>query len=302
MERYFTYAKYLQKKYGVKTYKLPVAIPVSCPNRDGTKGTTGCHFCSEKGTGFEHIGDKTSITNQLLDVKTKMTKRYKAKKFIAYFQNYTNTYQPVETLIKYMEECLIEDVVGIDIATRPDCIDATYIKELSKFSQLHKIDITIELGLQIANDEILESIQRGHTVSEYIMAAQIIKEHGLYLTTHIIGNLPKTTKEDIIRTATLMNTVSSDIVKLHSLYIAKGTMFAKWYEKNPSIVGTEEEYVERVCLFLKNLDKQIAVSRIVSRIPEQDALFANWGKHWFAIYNRILEKMIEENIEQGMDV
>lgn len=299
MMRYYTYKDYLIDRYGEKTYKLAIQIPVTCPNRDGTKGTKGCYFCSEKGTGFENPGQHVPIRNQLNTARDKVVKRYKAKKFIGYFQNYTNTYLPEEQLIEYLEEAAACDLVGLDIATRPDCVSEEYLRTIKTFMDKNKMDVTLEIGLQIANDQVLEAVNRGHTVSDYITCVTMAKELGFSICTHLILNLPDTTIEDVISTASLMNELNVDIVKMHSLYIAKDSEFGRLYQAGELELGTEKDYIDRAISFISHLDPRIAISRIVSRIPEEDSSFSNWDSSWWKIYNQINETLEERDIRQG---
>ncbi len=299
MNNYYTYKEYLMNLYGEKTYKLPIAIPVTCPNRDGHLGHKGCYFCSEKGTGFEHIGDHISVEDQLLSARDKVIKRYKAKKFIGYFQNYTNTYLPKEKLLGYLKEAASCDLVGLDIATRPDCLSEDYLQTIKDFSMETGLKVTFEIGLQIANDQILSAVNRGHTVEDFVDSVRKIKKSGFSVCSHLILNLPDSTMDDVIKTACIMNELQVDIVKLHSLYIAKDSEFGRMYQAGELTLGSEEEYVDRAVNFIGYLDPGIAISRIVSRIPEDDSSFSNWDSSWWKIYNDINQRLEISNIKQG---
>ena len=298
--RFYSYNEYLTNKYYEKTYKCSINIPSTCPNRDGTCGEQGCAFCSEKGTGFESFDNMVPVKEQILSARTKIIKRYKAKKFIGYFQNYTNTYMPIETFLTYIREALECNLVGIDIATRPDTLPEEYLTELKKIQLQYHVDITFELGLQIANDCVLEAVNRGHTVSDYKEAAYAIKKHGFNLCTHLILNLPETNMKDVKDTVLLMNEVQTDIVKLHSLYIAKDSIYEKEYLSGKMIVGDIDDYIDRVILFITHLDPNIAIARLVSRIPEKDAVFSNWDMSWWKIYNKIIDTLDKNDLRQGM--
>lgn len=299
MDRYFTYKKYLINKFGDKTYKLPIQIPVTCPNRDGTIGYGGCHFCSEKGTGFESLDSMTPIKAQLQTAREKVAKRYKAKFFIGYFQNYTNTYLPLETLLEYLEEASKEDLCGLDIATRPDCLSTEYLEAIKEFGEKKDLEITFEIGLQIANDQILENVNRGHSVKDYMESVCLVKSYGFSVCTHLILNLPGSTMDDVLVTAKVLNELEVDIVKLHSLYIASESIFGRMYLNEEISICSEEEYVNRVVTFIAHLNPKTAISRVVSRIPEEDGLFANWGFSWWKIYNDIMERLDSKDIIQG---
>lgn len=187
MERYKAYSTHLKELYGEKVYKLPVNLPVTCPNRmDGD----GCTFCGGVGTGFEAMNSEVSVSEQLNATKGKITKRYKAKKFIAYFQNYTNTFLPVDKFEKYLVEAAqTEDIVGISVSTRPDCITKEYLDCLKKISEEYQVKISMEYGLQTVNYKTLNKIDRGHTLAEYLDAVLMTAPYGFEICTHIILNL-----------------------------------------------------------------------------------------------------------------
>lgn len=298
---YYTYKQYLVKRYGEKVYKLPIQIPVSCPNKDPLSDNSGCAFCSSKGTGFEALENAPSIYDQLIYAKDKITARYHAEKFIGYFQNYTNTNLPVEKLISYFDEVVKFGVVGIDIATRPDCIDMNYLETLKNYSDQNNVDLTFEIGLQIANDQILSDMNRGHTVENFVQGVKLIKSFGFPVCVHIILNLPKSTSIDVERTINLLNELRIDIVKFHSLYIPNDCSLSRPYIEGKVIICTYEEYVNRVIASIRKLNPSIAISRLVSRIPEENALFSNWNMSWWKIYNDIMCFLKENNVYQGMD-
>lgn len=291
------YSNYLKGKYGEKVYKLPINLPITCPNRIHGGG---CSFCAEAGTGFEAMENTISVTEQLETTKELITRKYKAKKFIAYFQNYTNTYMPLEQFRAYMlEAARVPDIVEISVSTRPDCIKADYLQVLKEIESEFQIAITIELGLQTANYHTLDFIDRGHGLAEYIDAVLQIKSFDFTICTHIILNLPSDTIRDTIETAKILSALKIDIVKIHSLYIAKNTKLCKQYEDGTINLCSKEEYLERLRCFLEYLSPQIVVERLFSRVPEKDAVFSNWGTSWWKLQDEFLEKMEQHDSYQG---
>lgn len=294
---YSRYSYYLTNVYGGKTYKLPLNIPVSCPNR--VCGMGGCTYCDEKGAGFENLSDTFSVGEQIKKNRDYIGKRYKAKNFIAYFQNFTNTYLPIDMFEKYMNEAAEEDIVEIAVSTRPDCIRKEYLDVLYKIKQEKNIEITIELGLQSINSKTLRKINRGHTLAEYIDAVNEIKKYGFKICTHIILNLPWDDDEDAVETAKILSALKTDFVKLHALYIVDGTVMGEQYKNKEFEICSCEEYKKRVIMFLRYLSKDIWVQRLIGRAPEENSLFANWGRSWWAIRDEIEEEMHEKNYYQG---
>lgn len=296
---YNEYSTYLREKYGEKVYKLPINIPITCPNRDGTKGTGGCTFCAEVGTGFESLENTLSVAEQLRKNMTYIGKRYNAKKFIAYFQNYTNTYMPFEIFKTYIEEAAIENIVEIDISTRPDCIDEKYLQFLYDFREKSGVEITFELGLQTINYHTLDKINRGHGISEYIDAILKLKKYNFISCTHLILNLPWDDMRDVIETARVISALNVEQVKIHSLYLMKGTVMGNQYENNKFTICSKEEYIDRVVNFLQNLNDGIVIQRLIGRAPKENSLFVNWNTSWWKIKEEIEEEMTKRNTYQG---
>lgn len=295
---YYTYSDYLKNRYGEKVYKLPVNLPVSCPNR--TNGQKGCHFCAEAGTGFEAMDSSCSVKLQLQKTRELIEKKYKAHKFIAYFQNYTNTYLPLPDFKSYMEEAaLTEDIVEISVSTRPDCIREDYLQVLKEISFRHGCRISVELGLQTANYHTLQNINRGHGLAEFIDAVLMIKKCGFDICAHVILNLPGDNISDSIETAKILSALGVNAVKAHSLYIAKNTLLCEAYENGTITLCSKEEYFNRLLAFLEYLSPDIAVERLFSRIPEKDCVFCNWGTSWWKLKSEFLEKLEKEGSCQG---
>ena len=225
-------------------------------------------------------------------------KKYHANRFLIYFQNFTATYLPLETFRQYLLKAeQAENVVGVVISTRPDCLDGGHLELLDEVKQ-KGLDVFIELGLQSANDTTLKKINRGHSVSDYIRGAKLVKEHGFYLDTHLILNLPWDTDADIGTAAKLMNEVKTDSVKLHSLHIPYGTKLYDLYKAGEITVISKEEYFRRLYLFLKELNPDVAVQRLFSRAPKEDTAFCNWQTSWWKLeeeYYRFAEEQKKES-------
>jgi radical SAM protein (TIGR01212 family) len=299
MITYNEYSNYLKEKYKEKVYKLPVNIPCTCPNRDGTLGYGGCTFCAEVGTGFEMLDNSLSVKEQLKTNMEYISKKYKAKKFIAYFQNYTNTYLEFDKFKNYIREAVMEDIVEISVSTRPDCVPDEYLEFLYEIKKESGINISIELGLQTVNYHTLIDINRGHTLAEFIDAAVRIKKFDFEICAHVILNLPGDDMTDVVETAKILSVLSIDQVKVHSLYIMENTEMGRMYKNGEIKLITKDEYVERVIVFLEHLNSNVAVQRLVGRAPKENSLFVNWGMSWWKIKDEILDKMEKENRYQG---
>lgn len=298
MKLYNKYSDYLKLKYGEKVYKLPVNIPCTCPNRDGAIGYGGCTFCADVGTGFEMLDNSLSVKEQLNRNMEYISKKYKSDKFIAYFQNYTNTYMDIERFKVYINDALMDNIVEIAISTRPDCISDEILEFLNEIKK-QNVNITIELGLQTVNYHTLKNINRGHTLAEFIDAVLRVKRYNFEICTHIILNLPGDTILDTVETAKILSVLKINQVKIHSLYIMENTEMGRAYKNKEITLISKDEYVERVIVFLEHLDMDIAVQRLAGRAPKKDSLFVNWGMSWWRINDEILYKMKSENRYQG---
>lgn len=294
---YYPYSKFLKNKYGEKVYKLPVNLPVTCPNRIAGRG---CIFCAEPGTGFEAMDAQIPVAEQIIRTKEHISKKYKARLFIAYFQNYTNTFLPPESFRAYVTEAAkIKDIVEIAVSTRPDCITEEYLDILQKVSREHQVEITVELGLQTVNYHTLEKIGRGHTLAAFIDAVLMIRSYGFDICTHVILNLPWDDRSDCLETARVLSALKVNAVKIHSLYVAKNTPLCEAYENGTITLCSKEEYMERLICFLELLDPDMAVERLFSRIPEKDAVFCNWGMSWWKLKDELTKEMERRGTYQG---
>lgn len=296
---YNEYSKYLRDKYKCKVYKLPINLPISCPNRDGNISFGGCTFCGESGTGYESLENKLSVKEQLTKNMEYIRKKYNAEKFIAYFQNYSNTYIEFDKFCNYISEAIIKDIVEISISTRPDCIRKEYLKYLYDISKKNNINISIELGLQSVNYHTLNKINRGHTLAEFIDAINMIKSYEFETCVHLILNLPWDDIQDTIEASKIVSALGIKQIKLHSLNIIKGTKMAEQYTNGEIKIIDKEEYINRVITFLEYLNPEIVIQRLIGRAPKKDTLFSNWSTSWWKIKDDIVNKMMENNTYQG---
>lgn len=296
---YQVYSVWLKERYGEKVYKIPINIPVSCPNRDGTKGVGGCVYCGEKGGGNETLSDQLSVSEQMEKNIAYIGKRYNAKKYIAYFQSFSNTYCDFADFKRWINASIRPDVVEIAISTRPDCISDEQLIFLQTIKKDYGLEVTIELGLQSVNPRTLMIINRGHTLAEYVNAMDRIKSAGLMTCTHMILDLPWDQEEDVISAAKILSENGTDFVKCHSLYIEKNTLLKQWYDEKKLTLLTMEDYLQRSILFLEHLSPDIVVQRIIGRVPKEDSVITNWNTSWWKIKDELEAQMKKENKYQG---
>ncbi len=297
--RYRVYSEYLRQRYGEKVYKLPVSLPVTCPNRDGTCGVSGCVFCGEIGAGYENLPAEMTVAEQLAANIAHIAPKYKAQKFIAYFQNFSNTYMQPDKFADYLRQACRPGVVGVAVATRPDCVGDRHLEAMAEVRAAHNVDIFLELGLQTVNFHSLLKVNRGHTLAEFIDAVLRTKRFGVEICAHIILNLPWDDMTDAIEDAKVLSALGVEQVKLHALYIVKGTVMADWYTRGEVNLISKEEYVERVVTFLEYLHPVIVVQRLIGRAPASHTLFANWQSGWWTIRDDIERLMEERDTRQG---
>lgn len=299
LELYNKFSDYLKNKYGEKVYKIPLNVKATCPNRDGTVGFSGCIFCGEEGAGFETLDNCMLIKDQLKKNIDYIGRNYNSKKFIAYFQNFSNTYIEFSVFKKYIEDCLVPNVVAIYISTRPDTINNKYLEFLKKIKDENNIDIVIELGLQTVNIRSLKNLGRGHMLSHFIDAVLRIKKYNLETCVHMILDIPNDNLDDVIEGARILSVLEVSQVKCHSMYILEDTVLGEQYKKGLILPIDKDSYIERVISFLEYLSPKIVVQRLLGRAPKDKTLFCNWGTSWWKIRDEIENKMFLEKRYQG---
>lgn len=307
IERYKHLNTYLKELFGERTLKICIDGGFTCPNRDGKCGTSGCIFCSSKGSG-ELINSEPNISNQITQYfQTYRSKR--ANKFIAYFQNFTNTYNSVENLKKKYDSALIDDrIVALDIATRPDCINDDVAKLISSYMPKHKV--FVELGLQTSNDNTDKIINRGYESSVFTDAVKILNKYNIPVICHIMVGLP--TEQELIKvdnfdvfkaivdTVNFINKHNISGLKIHSTYIVKNTVLNKLYEENKYKPITYEEYMSNLTYIITHINPEIIIHRI-SADPPKDLLVApEWCLHKKWVLNGFDKILNEQNLFQGM--
>lgn len=272
---YRTYSEHCREKYGCKIYKLSIDAGFTCPNRDGTLGIGGCIFCSGRGGGdFAEAGG--SVTDQLQRAKKRVEAKNRGGKHIAYFQAFTNTYAPVEKLrALYLEAIAPEEIVGLAIGTRPDCLDNTVIALLAQINAIKPV--SVELGLQTVHESSAAFIRRGYVNQVYFDAVRRLKEAGLETVTHIILGLPGETPEMAAETTAAAVQAGTDGVKFHLLHVLRGTDLAKAYEKGVFSCLSMEEYLLWLKACLAEVPEHVVVHRITGDGAKKDLIAPLWS-------------------------
>ncbi|MBA3038031.1 MAG: TIGR01212 family radical SAM protein [Desulfobacterium sp.] len=270
--RYYDLNSYFRNIFGCRVQKITVDAGLNCPNRDGTISTGGCIYCNARGSGTGSHEKNLSITQQLTAGKTALSKRYKADKFIAYFQSYSNTYASYEKLKSLYDEALsVENIVGLSIGTRPDCVNKSVLKLLENYTKDYLI--WIEYGLQSANDETLLLINRGHDFNCFENAINLTKDRGIKICAHVILGLPEEYKTQMLKTAKALAKLKIDGIKLHLLYVVKGTKMEDLYLSGNYRCLGQDEYAQLICDFLELLPEDMVIQRLTGD-PHRDELVA----------------------------
>lgn len=272
---YRTLNQHYQEKFGCKVYKLAIDAGFSCPNRDGTIEYGGCIFCSGEGSG-EFAEKGCSVTAQLQQAKRRVSAKVKNGKYIAYFQAFTNTYAPVEHLRKLYEEAIgQEDVVGLAIGTRPDCLNDEVVALLAQINGIKPV--SVELGLQTVHPDSIQYIRRGYENNVYFDAVRRLKEAGIEVVTHIILGLPDETAEMAVQTTKAAVDAGTDGVKFHLLHVLQGTDLAKDYAAGKFECLTLEEYGSWLKQCIAALPAHITVHRITGDGAKRDLIAPLWS-------------------------
>ena len=297
-KRYYTFNYYLRHRFGKKVFKVSLDMGCGCPNRDGTKGVGGCIYCSEKRSGDFAGNPAEDIALQFEKIRNMELKKWDDAYYIAYFQAGTNTYGDFDKIKTAFERAVrFENVVGLSVATRADCIDqrfADLFYELSKGRYL-----TVELGLQTVHDRTARLINRCHSFEDFLKGYKLLQDRGINVCVHIINGLPGETKEMMLETVRQVGLLRPHSVKLHLLHILKYTPLAALYEKEPFHVFSLEEYASLICDQLEILPEDTVIQRITGDGAKSDLIAPLWSLKKFCVMNEIDKEMLRRNTVQG---
>ncbi len=295
---YKTLNEYYRETFGSKVAKIALDGGFTCPNRDGTLGYGGCIFCSVEGSGDFAQDAKLSIAEQIEQGKKMMNQKWVGLLYIAYFQAFTNTYAPISVLREKYEEAIEqEDIVGLSIATRPDCLGEDVLNLLEEFSK--KTTLYVELGLQTANDQTADFIHRGYDTSVFEEAVWELAKRDIMIVVHVILGLPNETEEDIFETISFLNQLPIQGVKLQMMHIIEGTELAKLYEQGAYIPLEQEAYIDLVAECVMRLREDIVVHRFTGDGKQETLIAPLWSLKKGEIMNQFHQKLKYENLYQG---
>jgi len=299
MKRYRDYNSYLREIFGERVQKISLDAGLGCPNRDGTISRKGCIFCDQRGSGTGAlINHGLSVDQQIIRARKFIQKRYGAKKFIAYFQSFTNTYAPLPRLKRLYDQALTQDdIVGLSVATRPDCVDRDILELLGSYQRDYLV--WIEYGLQSAHHKTLDRINRGHDVECFERSVSMANEYGLNICAHIILGLPGENREMMLQTAHFLSGLPIHGVKVHLLYVVKGAPLAELYQKNEVRCLGQKEYVDLVVDFLELLPSNMVIQRLTGDPGRSELIAPSWAKDKSKNLKLIQETLERRNTWQG---
>ncbi|MEW6110112.1 MAG: TIGR01212 family radical SAM protein [Nitrospirota bacterium] len=298
MNRYRSFGKYMRKTFGTTIYKVNVDAGFTCPNRDGTLGFSGCIYCNNDSFRPSSCKPTLSIGEQVRNGIIHIGKRYKAEKFLVYFQPYTNTYAGVEELERLYREALKgPSVIGLAIGTRPDAIDLEKIEMIESLAS--EYFILIEYGLQSIYDKSLSFINRGHDYNAFLKAVDLTRKRGIHIGAHIIAGLPTETREEMLAMADEISLLPLDFLKVHQLQVVKDTPLEKMYNRNPFHTFQYNEYLDFISDFIERISPDIVFQRLFATAPDNILVAPQWGRNRHQILSDIEKTLESRDSHQG---
>jgi len=291
--RYNNFSSFLKNKYGEKVWKISLHAGFSCPNLDGTLSDTGCIYCNNQAFNIQ-AGGSQSLDEQIRGSIQRLKKTRKVNKFIAYFQTFTNTYAPVETLKKTYDTVLqYPEIVALSIGTRPDCVDKDKLELIESYSGT--IDVWLEYGLQSIHNHTLKKINRGHIYQNFLEAIRLTRERNISICVHVIAGLPGENRNDFLHTVQAVAELGINGIKFHPLHVLKDTILEKMYDQDKITLWSAEDYVEVICDALEILPESVVIQRLTADADKPFLVAPEWcSKHKKMEVIRLIDKKLED--------
>ena len=297
-QRYRTYNRWLRKQFGERVHKVIVDAGFTCPNRDGTLAVGGCTYCNNSSFRPPLAIKTAPIAEQIANGIAYLRRRMEARKFIVYFQPFTNTYRDVDYLRTLYTDALDHpDVVGLAIGTRPDCVDKEKIEMIDEIGR--STFVSLEFGVESIYDETLRRVNRGHSYTDFVDAMDLARDRSFHTGAHIILGFPWETREQWLAMADRLSGIGLDLVKIHHLHIVKGTALAREHMEKPFRLMNFEEYLDLVCDFVERLKPSIVIERLFGEAPLGMLVAPNWGRTRNQVIQGIRQRMEERDVVQG---
>ena len=295
---YNDYGTWIRRQFPYRVQKISIDAGFTCPNRDGRISTGGCIYCDNRTFNPSYCQRLHSVTQQLEEGKRFFAHKYPDMKYLAYFQAFTNTYAPLAQLKALYEEALqVEDIVGIVIGTRPDCVSDELLDYLAALSQ--RTFVLVEYGVESANNDTLLRINRGHSFEQSCDAIERTKQRGLLTGTHIILGLPGEDAAESLRQASVISSLPIDILKIHQMQIIRGTRLADEYAATPFHIYTVDEYIQLIAEYIQRLRPNLILERFVSQSPKELLIAPHWGLKNYEFTNLLVNYLKQNKIYQG---
>lgn len=297
---YTDFGSYLRGRLPYKVQKISLNAGFTCPNRNGEKGWGGCTYCNNQTFNPAYCRTEKTVTEQLEEGKRFFSRKYPEMKYLAYFQAYTNTYGEVAELLEKYEEALeVPDIVGVVIGTRPDCMSQDLLDKLAELNK--RTFLLVEYGIESANDDTLQRINRGHTFAETVDAVRRTAEVGIHTGGHVIFGLPGEEHDELICQAETLSRLPLTTLKIHQLQLIRGTRMAHEFEMHPEdfhLYGVDE-YIDLVIDYIEHLRRDLVLERFVSQSPKELLIAPDWGLKNYEFTERMKRRMLERNTWQG---
>jgi radical SAM protein (TIGR01212 family) len=295
---YNDYGTWIRRQFPYRVQKISIDAGFTCPNRDGRISTGGCIYCDNRTFNPSYCQRRHSVTQQLEEGKRFFAHKYPDMKYLAYFQAFTNTYAPLSQLKALYEEALqVDDIVGIVIGTRPDCVSDELLDYLAELNQ--RTFVLVEYGIESANNDTLLRINRGHSFEQSQEAIQRTHQRGLLTGAHIILGLPGEDAAESLRQASIISSLPIDILKIHQMQIIRGTRLAEEFAANPFHIYTVDEYIQLIAEYIQRLRPDLILERFVSQSPKELLIAPHWGLKNYEFTNLLVNYLKQNKIYQG---
>ena len=295
---YNDYGTWIRRQFEFRVQKISIDAGFTCPNRDGRISTGGCIYCDNRTFNPSYCQRRLSVSNQLAEGKQFFSRKYPDMKYLAYFQAFTNTYAPIAQLKALYEEALqVEDIVGIVIGTRPDCVSDELLDYLAELNE--RTFVLVEYGIESTNNDTLLRINRGHSFEQSVSALERTHQRGLLTGAHIILGLPGEDAAESLRQAPILSQLPIDILKIHQMQIIRGTRLAEEFEREPFHIYTVDEYIELIAQYIQRLRPDMVLERFVSQSPKELLIAPHWGLKNYEFTNKLVNYLKQNDIHQG---
>ena len=295
---YNDYGTWIRRQFEFRVQKISIDAGFTCPNRDGRISTGGCIYCDNRTFNPSYCQRRLSVSNQLAEGKQFFARKYPDMKYLAYFQAFTNTYAPIAQLKALYEEALqVEDIVGIVIGTRPDCVSDELLDYLAELNE--RTFVLVEYGLESTNNDTLLRINRGHSFEQSVSALERTHQRGLLTGAHIILGLPGEDAAESLRQAPILSQLPIDILKIHQMQIIRGTRLAEEFEREPFHIYTVDKYIELIAQYIQRLRPDMVLERFVSQSPKELLIAPHWGLKNYEFTNKLVNYLKAKDIHQG---